>query len=43
MQNYYSIIFQGPAVTQKERVGTGSANSLSFLLLSKTKLKPERN
>jgi len=28
-------------VTQEERVGTGSVNSLSFLLQSKTELKPE--
>lgn len=41
MQNYYSIIFQGPAVTRKERVGIGSVDSLSFLLQSKTELKPE--
>lgn len=41
MQNYYSIVFQGPAVTRKERVGTGSVNSLSFLLQSKTELKTE--
>ena len=41
MQKYYSILFQGPAVTLKERVGTGSVNSLSLLLQSKTALKPE--
>lgn len=41
MQSYYSIEFQGPAVTGKERVGTGSVNSLSFLLQSKTQLKAE--
>lgn len=36
MQNYYSIILQGPAITQKERVGTESPNSLSLLLQLKT-------
>lgn len=41
MQSYYSNEFQGPAVTGKERVGTGSVNSLSFLLQSKTQLKAE--
>lgn len=41
MRNCYSIEFQGPAVTGKERVGTGSVNSLSFLLQIKTQLKAE--
>ena len=41
MQTYYSIVFQGSAVTRKERVETGSVNSLSFRLRSKTELKPE--
>lgn len=41
MRSYYSIKFQGPAVTGKERVGTISVNSLSFLQQSKTQLKAE--
>lgn len=41
MRSYYSNEFQGPAVTGKERVGTGSVNILSFLLQSKTQLKAE--
>lgn len=41
MRSYFSIKFQGPAVTGKERVGTVSVNSLSFLRQSKTQLKAE--